>query len=145
MVDDNPYLSAADETQPLTRFMEKTILVVDDDPLYIELLKDMLALHQFHVLCAYSGQEALSLLRTEAVDVIVSDIDMPKMSGIALHKRVSEVPALRSIPFLFLTGWEDPNYFRYVHDHPSLQLVRKTAMVERLLACIEEVFRSAKN
>lgn len=138
----NSYLSADDQTQPLTWFMRKTILVVDDDPLYVELVSDVLVLHQFRVLPAYTGEEALAILATQTVDVIVSDIEMPQMSGIVFHKRVTEQPAWRRIPFLFLTGSEDPNDIRYVRDHPSMQLVRKTEMVQQLLACIEKVCRS---
>lgn len=116
--------------------MQKTVLVVDDDPFYVELVKDLLDMHQYSVFIVYSGETALTTLLQHQVDVIISDIEMPSMNGIDLHKKVSENPALKDIPFIFLTGSEDPRYVRYIAEHPSTTLVRKTEMVDRLLSCI---------
>ncbi len=119
--------------------MQKTILVVDDEPLYVELVKDLLELHDYAVLTALNGADALQMIRQHKVDVIISDIEMPQMNGISFHKKVIEQPELRDIPFVFLTGSEEALYFRYVDEHPRLRLVRKTEMVENLVRLLNEL------
>ncbi len=118
--------------------MQRTILVVDDDPVYVELVKDLLALHEYSVLAAHSGEEALATLLQNPIDLIVSDIEMPSLNGIELHRRVSRDPVLKDIPFIFLTGSEESSYRQYIAEHPSTKLVRKTEMVGCLLRCISE-------
>jgi DNA-binding NtrC family response regulator len=62
-----------------------TILFVDDEPAVIRAIsRAMIARTGFTVLTAASGDEALGLLRTCSIDVLVSDIDMPQMSGLEL-------------------------------------------------------------
>jgi CheY-like chemotaxis protein len=119
--------------------MQKTVLVVDDDPIYVELVKDLLDMHQCTVLAAYNGKEALTILLQNQIDVIVSDIEMPSLNGIEFHKRISEDATLRDIPFIFLTGSEESFYRQYVAEHPSTKLIRKTEMVECLLPCISDI------
>ena len=79
-----------------------TVLFVDDEPLILRSMQRILADAPLNLLTAGSAEEALSVLRTRPVDVIVSDIEMPGMSGIELMAIVRrEVPsALR----MLLTG-----------------------------------------
>ena len=61
--------------------MQPIILLVDDQPLVLETLKNMLKRGPYTVLCAQSGPEALSVLEHESVDVVISDERMPGMAG----------------------------------------------------------------
>jgi CheY-like chemotaxis protein len=122
--------------------MPKTILVVDDDPLYVGLVKDVLEIQHHKVVVAYNGAEALTLVPTQAFDLIVSDIEMPEMNGITFHKRLSERETLKQIPFVFLTGTEDTKHLHYAREHPSIALLRKADVVEQLLAFVSALTTS---
>lgn len=117
--------------------MQKTILVVDDDPLYVELVKDLLDLHHYQVCTALNGLDALRILEQQKVDAVVSDIEMPQMNGIAFHRKIIEQENLRGVPFIFLTGSEEAHYFQYVNQDRTVHLVRKTEMVEKLVPLIQ--------
>ena len=65
-----------------------TLLLVDDEPLVLEALRRTLRSEGYRLLVAHSPAEALALLETEAVDLLISDIDMPHMSGIELALEV---------------------------------------------------------
>jgi DNA-binding NtrC family response regulator len=80
-----------------------TILFVDDEPAVIRAVSRVVSAQTpFNVLTATSGEEALGLLRTRSVDVLVSDIDMPQMSGLELVRLASrEFPSTLRI---LLTG-----------------------------------------
>src|SRR5213593_1138701 len=63
-----------------------TILVVDDDPLNLRMLERLLK-REFRVLTATDGKRALELLETEPISLIMTDQDMPEMSGIELLQK----------------------------------------------------------
>ena len=65
-----------------------SILFVDDEGEILDLISRILRGASFEVLTAVGGEEALAILRTRRVDVLVSDMDMPDMDGIGLLRRV---------------------------------------------------------
>ncbi|MBX2989925.1 MAG: response regulator [Bacteroidetes bacterium] len=116
--------------------MPKTVLLVDDDPLFIEVVRDLLEVHQYRVLMAQNGFDALHLLTEHNVDIIVSDIEMPVMNGIAFHARFSESDSYRNIPFVFLTSTDDGDKINYVRKHAHVALIRKSSMVDELIKTV---------
>jgi diguanylate cyclase (GGDEF)-like protein len=82
----------------------QTVLVVEDDPHMAELLSFNLSEQGFRVFVAANGAEAVKKLEIVAVDMIVCDIMLPVMDGLAFRERLLEKPALRDTPFIFLTA-----------------------------------------
>jgi len=80
------------------------ILVVDDEPDLVEMMKIALEGASHQVITAYNGQEGLNQARKEKPDAIILDIMMPVKDGFAACKELKEDPALQSIPVLILTG-----------------------------------------
>ena len=68
----------------------KTILVVDDEPVLREILRDILEDAGFKILEAEGGTKAFALIQKEKVDCLISDIRMPFGSGIELIRNLSE-------------------------------------------------------
>lgn len=85
--------------------MKPTILVVEDDLILLEGVRDILDLAGYRVLTAGNGLEALRLLEgREQPDLIISDIMMPRMSGYDFYYAVRAHPEWVAIPFIFLTA-----------------------------------------
>ena len=82
----------------------KTILVVDDSPTIVSILRDMLKSEGYRVRCAYSGEDALEHLTEETPDLIILDVLMPHMSGLELLSKIKMSPATVSIPVIMLTA-----------------------------------------
>ncbi len=80
------------------------ILAVEDEPEVLDVVRAMLASAGHAVVSAASGREALELFEREPVDVVVTDLGMPGMTGLALAE---EVKRRRPVPVLLLTGWAD--------------------------------------
>lgn len=78
------------------------VLIVDDDVSILEVLEARLIAAGFSVTKANSGKSALQFLKKNTVDVLVSDIKMPEMSGMELLEKVSEI--LPYLPVIFLTA-----------------------------------------
>lgn len=82
--------------------MNATLLIVDDEASIRMGLEGLFSLADFDVLTAANGEAALSILKENSVDVVISDLKMPKMDGEALLKAIlSEWPEL---PVIILTG-----------------------------------------
>lgn len=87
--------------------MAKTILVVDDSPLILTMISDVLAAHGYAVTTATSGHDACQLLQTERYSLIITDLNMPGMDGVAFASRAREIPAAKHIPIVVMTGEND--------------------------------------
>lgn len=81
-----------------------TLLVVEDIPDILTLLKATLEFKGYRVLTARDGQEALDIIEGERPAVIVTDILMPRMDGFNLIHRLRLDPATRDIPVIFLSA-----------------------------------------
>jgi len=82
--------------------MRFTILVVDDERNIREGLREALALEGYEVAAAADGEEALAVMRREEVDLVITDLRMPKLAGDELLKRLSS--DWSAVPVIILTG-----------------------------------------
>lgn len=85
---------------------DNTILIVDDDNLICENLNSILSPY-VNTLIAHNGQEALSQIETNGVDIVLSDVDMPTMDGIEMAKIILSDDRTRHIPLIFLSAKND--------------------------------------
>jgi putative two-component system response regulator len=81
-----------------------SLLVVEDDPAMLIALRDILEAADYNVFTAPNGKVALDVLANHRPALILSDISMPVMDGIALFEAVKEIPGGTAIPFIFLTA-----------------------------------------
>lgn len=86
-----------------------TALIVDDDPTYQKLLRELLVDEGIEVVQARNGREALEWLRDRIPDLLVVDLVMPEMDGFTLVERVRAEPRLRSVPIMIVTSKEINN------------------------------------
>ncbi|HWL14568.1 MAG TPA: hybrid sensor histidine kinase/response regulator [Opitutus sp.] len=81
-----------------------SILVVDDQPINVQLLKRKLEREGIQVAAAYNGLEALDYVKKEKPDLILLDVMMPDMDGIEVCQRLQADEQTRSIPIIFITA-----------------------------------------
>ncbi|MBA2282731.1 MAG: response regulator [Actinomycetota bacterium] len=90
--------------------MPATILVVDDDPVILQLLQVNFEMEGFTVITAADGVEGVARAQADKPDVVVSDVMMPNKSGLELVADLKADDATKSIPVLLLTAkaqWND--------------------------------------
>jgi len=83
------------------------ILIVDDQPVNVDILQTRLAIHGYEISTAGDGEEALARARTEQPDVILLDIMMPKMDGIEVCRRLKADTSLPFLPIIMVTAKAD--------------------------------------
>jgi len=82
----------------------KTIIVVDDNPDIVNIVKTILEGKGYNVMCAYSGAELFTKLKEKKPDLIILDIMMPEMDGLEVLTRLKGVPDTASLPVILLTA-----------------------------------------
>ncbi|MEB3268682.1 MAG: response regulator transcription factor [Leptolyngbya sp.] len=83
---------------------QKTLLLIDDDPNLILLVKDYLEFRGYQVTTAENGREALEILKEETPDMIICDVMMPEMDGYTFVEHVRNNAETEWIPVLFLSA-----------------------------------------
>ncbi|MBN1583216.1 MAG: response regulator, partial [Anaerolineae bacterium] len=96
------------------------------------------------VLTASNGVEALAVLQSESIDLILADIAMPQMNGYQLYERVRQNPAWGMIPFVFLTARTMDSDIRYGKQLGVDDYLTKPVEPEDLLAAVEGKLRRAQ-
>lgn len=81
-----------------------TIVVVDDDSGIRESLKDLLALENWDCVVASTGKEGLALVEALKPELLVTDVQLPDMSGYQLCQSIKRDPSYRGIPVIMITG-----------------------------------------
>lgn len=82
----------------------KRLLLIDDDPNLIMLVKDYLEFRGYEVITAENGREALEVLEKDVPDLIICDVMMPEMDGYSLVEHVRQDARTSWIPVLFLSA-----------------------------------------
>lgn len=85
----------------------QTILIIDDIEENIEILERQLAAADFNILTANEGPKGLHMLKTEHVDLILLDINMPIIDGITLLSNLKDDNSLSHIPVIMVTANDD--------------------------------------
>jgi len=116
----------------------RSILVVEDDELVRELLRNVLHFAGYRPAAASDGEEALKRLETERFDMIISDLHMPKVNGLSLLASVAEME--RSVPFLMLTGQAADEDVRRGFELGAEDYLTKPIFAETLLERVATVF-----
>jgi DNA-binding response OmpR family regulator len=121
-----------------------SVLVVDDQPDLVENIKLTLEATDHAVLTAADGIEALAVLESQRVDLILADIAMPRMNGYQLYERVRGNPRWVTIPFIFLTARALDSDIRYGKELGADDYLTKPIQPEDLLAAVQGKIRRAQ-
>lgn len=84
------------------------ILIVEDNPANLDILKTRLEAHHYEVITAIDGEAGLTMAREKQPDLILLDIMMPKMDGLEVCRRIKEDTSLSFIPIIMVTAKADP-------------------------------------
>jgi two-component system, chemotaxis family, sensor kinase CheA len=94
--------------EPAPEEATRSILVVDDSMTTRTLEKSILEAHGYRVRVAVDGLDALALLRAEKVDLVIADIQMPRLDGFGLLAALKKDENLNQIPVIVVTSLEQP-------------------------------------
>lgn len=118
---------------------QSQILIVDDSITILRMVEAALAKTGFQVLIARNGEEALEILKSNQPDIIISDLDMPKMNGMELCKRLRKDPELSKIPILIMSANSERSVMRSVIEEGASSYIVKPFNMEQLIITTEKL------
>jgi CheY-like chemotaxis protein len=89
------------------RKISKTLLLIDDENIWLDTMEEALEAESYKVVTADSGQGALTKLAKVKPDLILSDVRMPDMNGYDLYEKIKAIPKLNHVPFVFMSALDD--------------------------------------
>jgi CheY-like chemotaxis protein len=122
----------------------RTILIIDDQPFFINMQQAMLKQQGYQVLSSTSGPEGLKLAKKHKPDLILLDIEMPGMDGFAVCEQLRKDQELREIPVIILTGTQDPKLNEKAFKVGAVVTVLKSVAGERLTNMIRILLEKGK-
>ena len=130
---------------------KKKVLIIDDDPDYVEGISSILEKAGFDVEAAYNPKEGFETLQSKPVDLLLLDIMMGRgAEGVMLARKISKDPKLREIPTLIITGVREQIAFLFPGQpvHPSFlpvdELIEKPVEPKLLLEKVDTLLKLAE-
>ncbi len=122
-----------------TRNSNQLILVVDDSPTIRKIVHDGLKRAGFKIITAENGRDALQKLQEHTPDLILSDIDMPKMDGFEFCETVHNDSRFSGIPFVVMSAKNDRGHMNRMMQHGAASYVCKPFNIDSLVIQLEEI------
>lgn len=119
------------------------MLIVDDEPRLLRVLRLGLPEHGFNVITASNGQEALKILFDKQVDVVVTDIRMPVMDGVELIYEMERLGV--KLPIVVTTAHADVDTAVKTLKHGACDYIRKPFSVDELVQSVKNAMAKVSN
>jgi two-component system chemotaxis response regulator CheY len=117
------------------------ILAVDDSPVMRQMVKATLAEAGHEVAQAANGEEALRMAAGQVFDMVITDLNMPVMDGLALIRKLRELPAYSSMPMIALTTESTTEVKRAGREAGATAWVVKPFNPQRLIGAVAELLK----
>lgn len=128
-------------TTPAVEEVEKTIMVVDDSVTVRKVTGRFLEREGFRVITAKDGVEALQLLQDHIPDVMLLDIEMPRMDGFEVAKNIRTSSRLRDIPIIMITSRTGEKHREHAFELGVNKYMGKPYQEDLLLSNIKELIK----
>jgi CheY-like chemotaxis protein len=115
------------------------ILIADDNDDFLLLITEMLKMYGHIPLVARDGKEAREILGDHEVDVIISDVFMPGLDGVRFHSYVREFLSLTDVPFIFVSGYNDPYTQEGLENSAIDYFISKTNATDDLIETLRRI------
>ncbi|MGD9762714.1 MAG: PleD family two-component system response regulator [Candidatus Binatia bacterium] len=125
--------------------MSRTILVVDDDPDSLMILRTILEGRSYTVVTATNGVDALMALKSITPDVVLLDVMMPQMSGFEVLDRIKATHATSRTPVILLTAKVNDDDVMSGYQHGADYYITKPCTPKQLIYGIDLVLGRTEN
>lgn len=139
-----PEIAPREETTPSTNqgeaaAMTKRVLTIDDSKTIRDMLRMTLVDAGFEVLQAVDGQDGCEVMDRETVDLVITDINMPRMNGYEVVRNLRNRPELKGLPILVLTTESDTDKKNLAREAGATGWMVKPFDPDRLIATVRKV------
>lgn len=117
----------------------KNILIVEDEPHVIRVMKLSLEENGYIVCAAHNGEQALEKIKQELPDLLITDIDMPRMNGRELCEHIQQNLPDRKFPILVLTSKTEIEHREWTKDMHQTMFLEKPVSIRKLIRLLDNL------
>ncbi len=122
----------------------KTILIVEDNELNMKLFNDLLEAHGYTILQARDGREGLEAARKHRPDLIIMDVQLPGISGLAVTRSLKEDEAMKAIPIIAVTAFAMKGDEDRIREAGCEAYISKPISTPKFLNAVEQFLGQAQ-
>ena len=115
------------------------VLTVDDSPSIRQMVKLVLSQAGFEVHEAVDGIDGLEKAKAKPVQMVVTDLNMPRMDGITMVRELRKLPTYKGVPIILLTTESDESFKKQAKDAGATGWITKPFKQEQLIAVAQKV------
>ncbi len=126
---------------------QQRILVIEDEPHLVTIYKTKLEFYDYEVITATDGELGLETALREKPDLIVLDINLPKMDGMSVMHHLRQDAWGADVPIIILTNYDadDEKLKQIVIDQPAYYILKTDKTIDQVIQRINEVLRKSSN
>lgn len=118
--------------------MPKKVLIVEDNELNMKLFSDLLDAHGYEVKQSREGMKAIAMAKKHKPDLILMDIQLPKVSGLEVTKWLKDDKALKDIPVIAVTAFAMKGDEKRIREGGCEAYISKPISVTKFLATVRK-------
>lgn len=122
----------------MLQIMPKKVLIVEDNELNMKLFHDLLDAHGYEVTQTREGLKAIAMAKKHKPDLILMDIQLPKVSGLEVTKWIKDDDALKDIPVVAVTAFAMKGDEKRIRDGGCEAYISKPISVTKFLATVRK-------
>jgi len=131
--------------QEINNNQMKTILFIDDESSWLEVIKLSLKGGPYKIITAEGGEAALKTLHDRTPDLIMSDVRMPEINGFDLFEKIKQDPRLKSVPYVFMSSIDDFDAKRTAKSLGADGYIEKPFESDKMVSIISGFLTQIKN
>jgi two-component system alkaline phosphatase synthesis response regulator PhoP len=117
--------------------INKKILIVEDDPNFIAILKQKFNQEGFTIFTAQDGKDGLNMALKEEIDLVISDVLLPLLTGVEMVKKIKEKK--NDLPIVLLTNVKDNDYSDLTKNLKKIDyLIKSDVRIDEILKIVEK-------
>jgi CheY-like chemotaxis protein len=116
------------------------IFIIEDNLINMKLIKDILTVHNYHIIEAYDGNEAIQKMEAHQteIDLVLMDIQLPEINGLELIKRFKENEQIAKVPIIVLSAHAMESDMEKALCLGAADYITKPINIEDFVSCIEQ-------
>ena len=122
--------------------MAKKILLIDDEPLQLKIVKNSLNSKKYEFVTASDGEEGIDKVISENPDLIIVDLIMPKKDGFEFCKALRDRPETSGTPIIMLSGFEADKFNERANFFGADTLLKKPFDLSEFKRTVKEALRN---
>lgn len=123
---------------------QSVILCVDDEPANLKLLENILTPRGYEVVSAANGEDALLKIKSQAIDLVLLDLMMPKMDGLQVSRKIKENKKYQNIPIIMLTAYSGAESYIESLSGEVFAYLHKPFETEQLVKMVKAALEHAQ-